>query len=255
MKKKKGFPEEGELVLATVTKILPNSVFANLDEYENKDGMIHISEVSPGRIRTLRDFVREGKKIVCKVIKVDKEKGYIDLSIRRVTQLARINKLNEIKQEQKAEKILEDIAKKLKQDLNKIYSDLAIVVEEYGSIGRFFQALAFDDKIIEKFNLDKNLKNLILEIVKEKIKPRKVKITGHLVLKTTAENGIDVIKEILTKIEKNDVAINYIGAPRYRVTVTADDYKIAENLLKEATDFALNEIKKQHGEGEFLRQK
>ncbi|MEK6948847.1 MAG: S1 RNA-binding domain-containing protein, partial [Nanoarchaeota archaeon] len=56
---KKGFPQEDELVLCTVTKVEFHSVFVTLDEY-GKGGMIHISEVSPGRIRNIRDFVREG---------------------------------------------------------------------------------------------------------------------------------------------------------------------------------------------------
>ena len=53
--KKQGFPEESELVLCTVKKILDHSVFVGLDEYNNLEGMIHISEVSPGRIRNIRD--------------------------------------------------------------------------------------------------------------------------------------------------------------------------------------------------------
>ena len=82
--KKEGFPEEDELVMCTVTQVQFHSVFVTLDEYD-KGGMIHISEVSPGRIRNIRDFVREGKKIVCKVLRVNEEKGHIDLSLRRVT--------------------------------------------------------------------------------------------------------------------------------------------------------------------------
>ncbi|MEK6869062.1 MAG: S1 RNA-binding domain-containing protein, partial [Nanoarchaeota archaeon] len=46
--KKEGFPEEDELVMCTVTKVQFHSVFVTLDEYD-KGGMIHISEVSPGR--------------------------------------------------------------------------------------------------------------------------------------------------------------------------------------------------------------
>ena len=61
--KKEGFPEEDELVMCTITKVQFHSVFAQLDEYD-KGGMIHISEVSPGRIRNIRDFVKEGKKVV-----------------------------------------------------------------------------------------------------------------------------------------------------------------------------------------------
>src|SRR3989338_5359313 len=78
--KKEGFPEEDELVMCTVTQVQFHSVFVILDEYD-KGGMIHISEVSPGRIRNIRDFVREGKKVVCKVLRVNKEKGHIDLSL------------------------------------------------------------------------------------------------------------------------------------------------------------------------------
>jgi len=67
--KKEGFPEEDELVMCTITKVQFHSVFANLDDY-GKNGMIHISEVSPGRIRNIRDFVKEGKKVVCKVLEL-----------------------------------------------------------------------------------------------------------------------------------------------------------------------------------------
>ena len=81
--KKQGLPEDDELVLCTVTKIHFHSVFVNLDEY-NMSAMIHISEIAPGRIRNIRDFVVEGKVIVCKVLRVDRERGHVDLSLRRV---------------------------------------------------------------------------------------------------------------------------------------------------------------------------
>ena len=35
--KKEGIPEEGEIVICTIKKILPNSIFVNLDEYQNKE--------------------------------------------------------------------------------------------------------------------------------------------------------------------------------------------------------------------------
>ena len=107
--KKEDFPEEDELVMCTVTKVQFHSVFVRLDEYD-KSGMIHISEVSPGRIRNIRDFVKESKKIVCKVLGITKEKGHIDLSLRRVTETQKRNKVDEIKQQQKAEKILEFVS-------------------------------------------------------------------------------------------------------------------------------------------------
>ncbi|MBI2549900.1 S1 RNA-binding domain-containing protein, partial [Candidatus Woesearchaeota archaeon] len=110
--KKKGFPEDNELVFCTVTSVQSHSVFVKLEEY-GLSGMIHISEVAPGRVRNIRDFVVENKPAVCKVIGINKERGHIDLSLRRVTEGLRRAKLNEIKQEQKAEKIVELVAKQL----------------------------------------------------------------------------------------------------------------------------------------------
>ena len=116
--KRQGFPEEGEIVLCTVSKINPNSIFANLNEF-GKSGMIHISEISPGRIRNIRDYVTENKVIVCKVLRINRERGHIDLSLRRVNETVKRNKLAEIKQEQVAEKIIENLAKNAKKDFNK----------------------------------------------------------------------------------------------------------------------------------------
>ena len=108
--KREGFPEEDEIVMCTVTKIFPHSVFVNIDEF-GRTGVIHISEISPGRIRNIRDFVKQDKKIICKILRINKERGHIDLSLRRVNDAQRRNKSNEIKQEQLAEKILEFVAK------------------------------------------------------------------------------------------------------------------------------------------------
>src|SRR3989338_3986262 len=121
--KRQGFPEEGEFVLATVTAVQHNSVFTTLDEY-GKTGLIHISEVAPGRIRNIRDFVIEGKKVVCLVLRIDVEKGHIDLSLRRVNENQKREKLSQIKQEQKAEKIIEFVAKKLDIGLTTFYKQL-----------------------------------------------------------------------------------------------------------------------------------
>ena len=98
--KKKGFPQESEIVLCTVSNISYNSVFVKLDEYINLQGMIHISEISPGRIRNIRDYVKPGKVIVCKILRIHQQKGHIDLSLRRVTESQRRKKPEAWKQPQ-----------------------------------------------------------------------------------------------------------------------------------------------------------
>ena len=62
IEKKTGFPDEGDLVKCTITSVQSHSVFVRIEEY-GTNGMIHISEVAPGRIRNMRDFVVEGKSV------------------------------------------------------------------------------------------------------------------------------------------------------------------------------------------------
>ena len=47
--------------------------------------MILLSELSRRRIRSIQKLIRVGRNEVVVVLRVDKEKGYIDLSKRRVS--------------------------------------------------------------------------------------------------------------------------------------------------------------------------
>ncbi|QQG39112.1 MAG: S1 RNA-binding domain-containing protein [Candidatus Woesearchaeota archaeon] len=258
--KKKNFPDEGELVICIVKRILPNSVFVDLEGYENKEGLIHISEVSPGRIRNLRDFVKEGKKIVCKVLRVDKLKGHIDLSLRRVSSQLGRNKINEVKQEEKAEKILEIIGKGINSSLEDIYKNVGLkAIENYGSLTNFFQAIANDDQNIKNLKIEDKCLKEIIKIVKQRIKPPEIKLSLTLVLKNNTEEGIERIKSNLKNLrafaEKNNYTIKiiYLGAPKYKLEITAKEFKAAEKIIKDLSDKITQEVKQNKGELQILR--
>ncbi|MCL7418138.1 MAG: S1 RNA-binding domain-containing protein, partial [Halalkalicoccus sp.] len=74
-----GWPTPGELVVGKIESIEDFGVFVDLEEYEDKQGLIHISEVASGWIKNVRDHVREGQTAVCKVLDVDKGSQQIDL--------------------------------------------------------------------------------------------------------------------------------------------------------------------------------
>ncbi len=254
--KKEGFPEEDELVMCTVTKVQFHSVFANLDGY-GKSGMIHISEVSPGRIRNIRDYVKEGKKVVCKVLRINMEKGHIDLSLRRVTETQRRSKVDEIKQEQKAEKILEFVAKGLNLDVKKLFEEIITnISKKYDSLYEFFQQIVTDSNAIKDAGIDAKTTKKLEEAVKSRIKEVSVRIEGKLKLTSYALNGVDVVKEALKKAAesgKESISIKYLGAGSYNLVVNAKDYKEAEKLLEDALEKALEYVRKNEGEGEFVR--
>jgi len=232
--KQTGFPEEGEIVLCKVTKIFPNSVFVELTEY-NKPGMIHISEISPGRIRNLRDYVVVNKQIVCKILKIDREKGHIDLSLRRVNSHQRKEKLDEIKQELKAESLVKNLAKKLKQPVDKLYDEITDkVFKEYSHLFLCFKDVASDEVNLEKLGLDQNLNKELTNAILDKFKPEKIIIKGEIKLETYSSEGIEKIKKTLLKIEKISPTINlfYLGGGKFKLTIEDIDYKPAEKNLK-----------------------
>jgi len=249
--KKQGLPEIGEIVICTVKRVLPDSVFVDLDEY-NKEAMIHISEVAPGRIRNIRDFVKEGKKVICKILNVNKEKGYVDLSLRRVNQAQKISKNNEYKQEQKAEKIFNDLGKKLNLSINDVYSKIGNkIIEKYGTLTNCFNYIVNDKTDLKELKADNELSENLMVLVKEKIKPAHVEIIAKIKLENDLSNGAEIIKKTLDL--KDNAEVTYISAPLYRIKIVSEDYKSAENVLKKIQE-NLNDIaKKNKSKFELIR--
>ena len=257
--KKKGFPKDSEVILCTVKKILPTTVFVTVDEYQHKEGIIHISEIAPGRIRTIRDYVKEGKKILCKVLRVNPERGSIDLSLRRVTKSAQINKNQELKLEQKAEKVLEVFGHQIKKSLEEVYKEFGFkIVDEHGSLHACFdEVLVNGDKVLSSLGV-KDAKKLT-ELIQIRMKPPEVKMDRNMNLKCKSPNGIEVIKNAITKAlafaktKKYAIDILYNGAPKYKLSVKASDYKTGEKQLEEVSDVLLSTLEKDGGEGDIAQ--
>lgn len=251
--KRTGFPEDEELVLCTVTGITPHSVFCTLDEYGGRTGMIHISEVAPGRIRNIREFVQENKKIVCKVLQTNKEKGHIDLSLRRVNQTQKTQKLNQIKQEQLAEKIVEHAAKQTGQSVLTLYNKLAEkLMPQYGTLFAAFEQ-ASHDKLNLETAVEKKIATLLTDAIKARIKPPQVKIGGDLKLSSYAPNGLQEVKDALAIATKAGIQAKYLGAGTYHIEIIAEDFKEAEKKMKEAIDPILDFAKEHDMTAEWAR--
>jgi translation initiation factor 2 subunit 1 len=254
---REGFPEDGETVFCTVTKIQYHAVTVDLDEYPGKGGLIPISEVSPGRIRNIRDFVEEGKKIVCKVIRIDESRGHIDLSLRRVNESQRRNKTDAIKQEQKAEKIIEIFAEKTKIPVLELYKEIAFpIMKSYPWIYMAFEDVVEKNLSLSSLGLKKELSDPLEQLINDKIKPKKVEIIEKLTIKTYQENGLDLIKKSFDagRLIDDKSQFAYLGGGNYRLLVTAKDYKKAEAIIKEIKDSMTKVFEGKKGEIEFIRQ-
>lgn len=246
--KKSDWPEEDELVLASVTRVNPNSVFCTLDHYGGRTGLIHISEISPGRIRNIRDYVVEGKKAVCKILKIDKDKGHIDLSLRRVTEIQKRNFNDQLKQEQKAEKLIKVFAEqeKLKvEDMQKGF--IKKIGEDYDFVYDFFTDVVEGSSSVSEYVEDSVLAKKLEAFVREKITPPEVSLKNIFSLSISQPNGVELLKKALGKLISENISISYQGAGKYVILVKDKDYKKAEKTLESTLSLVKDFAEKQKG--------
>jgi translation initiation factor 2 subunit 1 len=252
---RKAWPEIGDLVVCTVVNVVDFGAFVQLDEYAKKEGLIHISEVASGWVKYIRDHVREGQKIVCKVLNVDPSRSHIDLSFKDVNEHQRRAKIQEWKSEQKAEKWLEFVAEATGQDKATLYD---LLTDKFGSLYYVFEEASVGGP--EAFqDLQPDVAAQIALVAKENVKIPYIHITGYVDLACPQPNGIEVIKRALKTAIKsgNDEVrfdVSYIGAPRYRIRAVALDYKKAENAMKKAASAAIDIVVKAEGTGKFHRE-
>lgn len=236
--KKKGYPEEEEIVFCKVSKIFPNSVFVDLLEY-GEQGLVHISEIAPGRIRNLRDYVTEGKQIVCKVLRIDRAKGHIDLSLRRVNSHQRQAKLDEIKQELTAETLVQNMSKRLQKPVEELYKQVTEkIFKEYSHLYLCFKEVAAGEASLEKLGLEKKLAEDLTAAIIDRFKPSKITIKGEIKIQSYAADGIEKIKAKLLEVEKISPSIKvfYLGGGRFKVTIEDIDYKPAEQTMRKVQE-------------------
>lgn len=256
VRKRNRWPNEGELIVGTVYKVLNYGAFAKLEEYEGKEAFIHISEVSAGWVKNIRDYVRENQKIVARVLRVNPKKGHVDVSLKRIREDQRTKKIQQWKIEQKAEKFLELSAKNIGKNLNTAYKEVGYtLIDLFGDLyGAFEACLEEGETVLTQEGISEEWAKSITEVAKSNITPPEVHITGYVDIKSYAPNGFEIIKESLINAEGKGVKIQCVGAPRYRFTVTSSDYLQAEKILKEAAESCIDEVIASEGEGKFYRE-
>ena len=249
-------PEQGEIVLATVTKVMDHGAYVTLDEYDDIQGFLHISEIAPGWIRSVNRFVRDGEKKVLLVKKVNSQRGDIDLSLKQVSKDQKKQKLKEVKKFEKGKTILKNVQDKAKlsdDEIEKlednIYSKFDSVYDAFISIGRN----GIDS--VKELKLAKKTSSVIEEIC-SKIKLPSVEIRGIMEITNNKSDGVEIIKKALLDVIKKDdtIDITYLGAPKYRLSIISEDFKSAEKLLKPIIEEIETNIQKKKGSFKFTRE-
>ena len=257
-----GWPEPGELVVGEIDEIADFGVFVDLDQYEDKRGLCHISEVASGWIKNVRDHVREGQTVVAKVLDVDESSDQIDLSIKDVNEHQRKDTIQDWKNERKADNWMlialgEDVS-------DERYTEVAnALLVEYDSLYDAFEAAAIrGEEALEDVDVDDEAIEAIVGAARDNVSVPYVDVTGYVDLESPAPDGVDDVTAALKAAGGNgevpdgvELDVGYVGSPEYRIKVRAPDYKTAEAQLEAAAERARESIETAGGVGSFHRER
>lgn len=247
---KEKYPEVEDVVMVNVRAIAEMGAYVHLLEYNNIEGMILLSELSRRRIRSINKLIRVGKTEPVVVIRVDKEKGYIDLSKRRVS-AEDVEKCTERFAKAKAvNSILRHVAELLRyesdEQLEELYQKTAWYFEEKykknkASAYDFFKQAVLDPSILAECDLDEKTKEVLLGNIKRKLTSQAVKIRADIECACYGYEGIDAVKTALKSglslsTEELPIKINLIAPPLYVMTTSTPEKQDGLKILNDAIE-------------------
>jgi|TARA_B100000959_G_scaffold39450_1_gene38562 translation initiation factor 2 subunit 1 len=243
------WPSEGELLVCTIKNVRENGAYLSLDTYPGKEGFVFIGEIATGWVRNIRTHVREGQRVVAKVIGVKVERQSISLSIKSVSEERRRSTLQSWKNEQRASQIMRVAAERVGWDVEKTEAISDEMREAFGSLYGALEECAINEGALAESGFQGSWMGVVTELAIENIIPPFVEIRGKFDIEVWGPEGVGAIKDALHSAEAcaegvEDVVLtcHYDGAPHYRIDIRAPDYPTAESVWEAAQKAATQSI-------------
>jgi len=254
------YPEIDDVVMVNVRSIADMGAYVHLLEYNNIEGMILLSELSRRRIRSINKLIRVGRTEPVVVIRVDKDKGYIDLSKRRVSK-EDIERCTEKYSKAKAvnsivRHVAEILGYKTDKELEDLYSKTAWHFEQkikkQGTAYDYFKQSVTDPSLLDTLGLDEETKQVLIDNIQRKLTQQAVKIRADFECSCFTYEGIDAVKEALRAgisagTPDIPVKINLIAPPVYVMTCNTPERQEGLTLLTEACKVVEEKIRSSGG--------
>jgi translation initiation factor 2 subunit 1 len=239
---RKELPNVGEYVVATVKKIFDYGAYVVLDEYNGLEAYLPWSEVASRWVRNIRDVIRENQKIVVKVIRVNRRRKTVDVSLKKVPENEKRKKMLWWKRYLKASKLIELVAEKIGKSIEDAYKEVVWKLEDYygDPLLGLEEAVMRGPEALREAGIPEEWIEPLYSEARRHIRIKMVKIRGVLFLRSYESDGVERIRKILLSArEIIDNAgdnikgkIYLLGSPRYVIEITAPEYKEAEKVLQ-----------------------
>ncbi len=189
---------------------------------------------------------------------MDIEKGHIDLSLRRVNRRERIEKIKSWKEDRKADALLHAVADKAGLTFEEVNQQVGLILrEKFGLYAGFEKASKEGASVLSSLGIPENLANIVALVAAERIKVKMVTLRGIVEVRCMQPNGIKCIKESFSKAKKahkyKDAKIEFsvIAAPKYRVEVSAENWKRAQDVIERVGESIVANVTSAGGSGNF----
>ncbi|MFH0954667.1 MAG: S1 RNA-binding domain-containing protein [Candidatus Micrarchaeota archaeon] len=247
------YPEIGEVVVVNVKRVLDYGAFADLLEYPNVAGFVHISEIASRWVKNIRNHVKENQVRAAKVLAIKRDKNQVDLSLTKVSEGQQRQRIDEWKKQKRCQKLIEILAKKSNLEFVAVWNEIVEpLYEEYDSVFEAFSKIALEGKSAAKKVPEKWIGPLV-ELCQSNIEVSKKTLEADLELSSNASDGVENIKfalaEAKTAGQKWVPEIFYKGSGHFAVRVTASTFKDAEKGLETITQKAISAIGSKGGKG------
>lgn len=214
------YPSEGEIIVGKVSSIDNEGVMIDLVEYGDAKGLILLGELSKKRIKNIQQITKLGNIEFCNVLRVDEKKGYIDLSLSKVSE----NEKNACKENYGRNKLSYHImlkaAKRLDISVKNLYEDFGYKKEEeFGSLYYFFARVKDNNDIIPDDDIGLTIKKLI----KEQFQASTYKVRADVDIVCPNKGGVESMKEAYNEARKFDskIEISLMKTPTYSIVRTS----------------------------------
>jgi len=248
------YPEPDDVVMVLVKDIQDVGAYVQLIEYNHIQGMIMLSELSRRRIRSVNKLLRVGGHEVVVVVRVDKEKGYIDLSKSRVTAEDIVRMEDRWSKARTVHSIMRHVAETTSVDLENLYIRVGWpLYRKFGHAFDAFRAAVSDsDAVLKDLEITDTERAELLKNIERKLKPQPTKLRADIEVTCSDFEGIDAIKAALSageeaSTENCPIRVKLVAPPSYVVTTSVLEKQEGFDALERALEAIKSEITKRGG--------
>ncbi|EAU35853.1 eukaryotic translation initiation factor 2 alpha subunit [Aspergillus terreus NIH2624] len=248
------YPEVDSYVMVNVKQIAEMGAYVKLLEYDNIDGMILLSELSRRRIRSIQKLIRIGRNEVVIVLRVDKEKGYIDLSKRRVSPEDVVKCEERYNKSKAVHSIMRHVAEATQTPLETLYQTIAWPLNrKYGHSHDAFKISITNPDVWNEIEFPSEaVKKELTNYIGKRLTPHPTKVRADIEVTCFGYEGIDAVKTALRTAEEsntvdNQIKVKLVAPPLYVLTSQCLDKAVGIKTLEEAIQRIEAKIKESGG--------